>query len=862
MAAIWTLLLAFSTWNQIRISDAGVFKLAQREALVSYNKDLVYRRWATDHGGVYVPVTEQTPPNPYLSHVSNRDITTPAGQHLTLLNPAYMTRQVHELSAEQYGVKGHITSLKPLRPENTPDPWEEKQLQNIHAGKMPTWQISMIADEEHLRMLYPMITEEKCLKCHAHQGYKIGDIRGGISVSVPMANYNATNLQNLKIISLTNSTIWLLGISAIFWIRRYVNRQFGEQGQLREAAEASQKKFQVLFDDAPYGVGIADSESGKILTCNQELLRITGYSEEELIGQPQAKLHPTNGDGNNYSESFKKHLLKPGGTTLVTQVLTKRGELRDVEIKTSRLEMDGKQVLHGFFNDITEQKAITDALRLSEEKFASAFGHAPIMITISNLEDGTYLDANAKFYQVTGFSKEEVIGRTSTELGWITPETREQLIEVLRRDGRAAGMELETRGKDGSVCKCSYFGEIIEVSGQKRLLSLALDITEQRDLEERLLQGEKLQAIGLLAGGIAHDFNNQLSAVLGYAELMELKAQDDQTRSFAQKIKIAAKRAADVTQQLLAFSRKKDSLELPIKIDMLVNEVASILEHSIDKKIRIRKNFDAIHSTVLGDVSQLQNALLNIAINARDAMPNGGELSFKTDLKKLDEKYCQTRPEELAAGTYLQLQITDTGTGIEPENLKKIFDPFFTTKDIGKGTGMGLASAYGTLRSHHGFIEVSSELGIGTTFSLYLPLLIEQDMEAVLDTDSPLPRGEGKILLVDDEELVRKVSSAMLAELGYQVKCFPDGEAAFEYYRSNWRNIDLVILDMIMPKLNGLETYAAMKQVNPAIKVIMASGYSGDKEIEEILQNGILGFVSKPMEHQELASIIARVLKK
>jgi len=860
MAIVWTLLLLFSSWHQINVSSTGVFELAKREALASYNKDLVYRRWAASHGGVYVPVNEQTPPNPYLSHLPHRDITSSAGQQLTLLNPAYMTRQVHNLAEKQYGVKGHITSLTPLRPENKPDAWEAKQLKAIHAGETTHWERAFIDDEEYLRMLFPMITEQSCLKCHAHQGYKVDDIRGGISVSVPLTNYKATQWQNLKIISLTNAAIWLIGLTAIFWIRRYVNKQFNNQVQLRKDAESSQQKFQIMFDAAPYGVGIADIDSGIIKACNQELLKITGYSESELIGQPQTMLHPLNG-ANKYSESFARHRLSPDGTTLLSQIRTKQGELRDVEIKTSRYELDGKQVLHGFFNDITEQKAAVDALRRSEEKFASAFDHAPIMITISDLEDGTYRDANAKFYQVTGFSKEEVLGKSSTELGWISPETRAQLVEVLQRDGRAAGVELETCSKDGTVRQCSYFGEIIEVAGKRQLLSLALDMTEQRELEQRLAQGEKLQAIGLLAGGIAHDFNNQLSAVLGYAELLEMKAQDDQVRSFAQKIKVSAKRAAGVTQQLLAFSRKKDSFEVPIRIDRLINEVASILEHSIDKKISIRKNLNASHCTVLGDLSQLQNALLNIAINARDAMPEGGELSFKTDLKVLDERYCQERPEELVAGTYLQLQVTDTGTGIEPNNLKKIFDPFFTTKEVGKGTGMGLASAYGTLRSHHGFIEVSSQLGTGTTFSLYLPLYMEQEMAQQLGAKLDLQRGEGRILLVDDEELVCKVSSAMLKELGYQVTCFPDGEAAFDYYRDNWRNIDLVILDMIMPKLNGMETYAAMKQVNPEIKAIMASGYSGEKQVEEILQQGVIAFISKPMEHKELASTIARALK-
>lgn len=862
VAIAWSLLLLLATWNQISVSAAGVFELAKREALASYNKDLVYRRWAAMHGGVYVPETEQTPANPYLAYIPDRDITTVDGKHLTLVNPAYMTRQVHALAELQYGVKGHITSLNPLQPLNKPDAWEEAQLRAIDAGKTPRWELSQVKGGEYLRILYPMITEERCLKCHVQQGYEVGDICGGMSVSVPMRQYNATHFENIKAISLANGIIWLLGLSAICWMRFYINKQFSAQNRLRELAEASQEKFQTLFSDAPYGAAVADLNSGEILACNQALLKMTGYNEDELIGQPQAKLHPVNREDRNFSASFVQQRCNPDGEKLITQILTKQGELRDVEIKTNQLQMDGRAVLHGYFNDITEQKAITDALRQSEEKFANVFANAPIMITISNLQDGRYLDANAKFYEVTGHSKEGLVGRTSLELGVITPETRSELIRILEHEGRVVGREMDLCRKDGTPRKCRYYGEIIAIAGEKRLLSLALDTTEQRELEERLQQGEKMQAIGLLAGGIAHDFNNQLSAVLGYAELMQLKTDNEQIKSYAGKIRTAAQRATGLTQQLLAFSRKKETLELPIKVEALINEVASILSHSIDKKITIHKIFAADRSTVLGDATPLQNALLNIAINARDSMPDGGELTFRTELSVLSEADCEMRPEELTPGPYLQLQISDTGSGISPEDLTKIFDPFFTTKKIGKGTGMGLASAYGTLRSHHGFIDVSSELGIGTTFSLYLPLLTDNSLAAPAPSVTPvLPHGQGKILLADDEEMVLQVCSIMLEELGYRVESFPDGEAAFDYYREHWNDIDLVILDMIMPKLNGLETFSAMKHLNPNIRCIIASGYSGEKQAEEILRQGVAAFMSKPIEHRELANTISRILQ-
>jgi len=736
LTAIWTLFMLVLAWQQITTSNAGIMKLAENEAVSSFNKDLVYRRWAAGHGGVYVPVSETTSPSPYLAKIPERDITTPSGRRLTLVNPAYMTRQVHELAQDQYKLRSHITSLNPIRPENAADSWEAERLLAIENGRENNPSVETIDGEEFLRMMFPMKTEKICLKCHEDQGYQVGDIRGGISVSVPLSDFEAAQMANLETIIGADLFLWFLGLGGIGWTRRNINRQFGKLDQVRRAAEASEKKFRRLFDSAP------------------------------------------------------------------------------------------------------------------------------IMMTISDPGKGTYFEVNKKFCEMSGYTREEIVGKSTAEIGWIADDERRRLVAVIKKHGYVDGMEVSACRKDGQIRRCSYFGELLQVDGEERLLLLALDITEHRKLEERVLQAEKMQAIGELAGGIAHDFNNQLSGVLGYADLLLMKTADPKIRDYAQSIKRSAKRAADLTQQLLAFSRKGKYLSLPVQIHQLLHEVVSILEHSLDKRIQIRQILNANPSTVIGDATQLQNALLNIAINARDAMPSGGELQFETHILELDEVFCRARGADISAGNFLLLTISDTGTGIKAEELTRIFEPFYTTKGLGKGTGMGLASAYGTLRSHHGFIDVKSEVGVGTTFSLYLPLPAKTSLRLVEErVRLPIP-GSGRILLVDDEETVRAVGGEMLEELGYQVSCCEDGASAVEYYRQFWPEVDLILLDMVMPKLDGRDAFVAMRDINPELLVVLLSGYSAGKQIQDLLDNGAKAFVSKPFDRVELSYTIAQVLQQ
>jgi len=298
-----------------------------------------------------------------------------------------------------------------------------------------------------------------------------------------------------------------------------------------------------------------------------------------------------------------------------------------------------------------------------------------------------------------------------------------------------------------------------------------------------------------------------------------------------------------------------------VDIHSLIEEVVQLLKRSVDRRIGIKQVLSATPSVTSGDPGQLQNALLNLAINASDAMPNGGDLVFETEVVELSGKYADGVPEEFAPGPYLRIMISDTGCGIPKENLQRIFEPFFTTKEVGKGTGMGLAAVYGTVRQHGGMISVYSEVGHGTTFRMYLPVEEKAARSVRRSPEVTAAPREANILLVDDEDLVRQLARDTLSRLGYNVIVREDGESGLAHFRDHWRDIDVVILDLVMPRMNGAAAYRAMKAINPDIKVLLCSGYTVDGVAKELLADGAQGFVQKPFHPAELSAKVADLLK-
>ncbi|OGV78231.1 MAG: hypothetical protein A3K19_04750 [Lentisphaerae bacterium RIFOXYB12_FULL_65_16] len=446
--------------------------------------------------------------------------------------------------------------------------------------------------------------------------------------------------------------------------------------------------------------------------------------------------------------------------------------------------------------------------------------------------------------------------------GRASAEKAGAMIEAAMREG-AHFFKWTHRRTDGETFPAEVLLTRVKQQGHTYLQATVRDITARERFEARLRQSEKLEAIGQLAGGVAHDFNNQLTAVIGYAEMLCARLDEPNLKRYAEIVHTAAQRAADLTADLLAFAREGQYESVPVDLHQVILETAEMLQRSIDKRIEIELRLHAPAAVVTGDPTQLQNALLNLGLNARDAMPDGGTLTFETRIAPLDTLFCARHPGVLQPGDHLLLTVTDTGHGMSDAVKRHLFEPFFTTKPVGKGTGMGLAAVHGTVGKHQGAIDVSSEVGHGTCFKIYLPLAKTPALPAAPDrTAAAAPLVKLRILVVDDEELVCALASEVLQEAGHTVTTAADGNQALEIYRRHWQDIDLVLLDMMMPKLSGSETFRAMKAINPGVRVILSSGFSLDGDAQAVLSDGALGFVAKPYRRGELLAAIAQVTQR
>lgn len=434
-------------------------------------------------------------------------------------------------------------------------------------------------------------------------------------------------------------------------------------------------------------------------------------------------------------------------------------------------------------------------------------------------------------------------------LGNRTPFDREYMIRRVN-DGAERwvhGLGRLEYGEDGSLVG---------------MIGTIRDITEQKELEQRLRMQDKLEAIGQLAGGVAHDFNNQLVSILGFADLLRSKlVNEPELRAYAENVIQGARRAADLTDRLLAFSRQGKYQIVPVDLHQIIKEVAVVLDRTLDKRIAVTLDLKAKTAITMGDPSQLESALLNLALNARDAMPHGGEIRFSTRIARLRDGGCDRCPFPVKPGEYIRVAVSDTGVGIDPLLQHRVFEPFYTTRSESGGTGLGLAAVYGTATNHHGCVCVQSQPGQGATFRLCLPLSADLRLPTAAPSAvrfEPLPAI--RVLLIDDEASVREAAAAMLRNHGLHVDAFASAVEAIDFYRANRDAVDLVILDMIMPGVGGREAFERLRAINPQVRVVLASGYSLDQEAQELLSSGVSLILQKPFSIDQLLGAVVAAL--
>jgi PAS domain S-box-containing protein len=385
-------------------------------------------------------------------------------------------------------------------------------------------------------------------------------------------------------------------------------------------------------------------------------------------------------------------------------------------------------------------------------------------------------------------------------------------------------------------------------------------------MEQQLRAVYKMEALGQLARGIAHDLNNSLGAISGYVELLKKAnpAGDERTQRYVSMIASAAQRSGGIIHQLLTYARKNHMEIISFDVNEVIADIAKLLESSLDKNIAIVQELGAKDAAIVGDPGQIQNSIVNLAINARDAMSkSGGTLTFKTENIVIDGPFAKSRPYKMTVGYYLMIAVSDTGVGMDKPTLGHLFEPFFTTKEIGKGTGLGLASVYGSLKSHHGYIEVDSEVARGSTFTMYLPVnqtMADNDEETAKTGSAPAPARKQHIMIIDDDRSLVEMLGELLSWLGYSVTPFLTASAAIEYYLIHHHEIDLSIIDWKMPEIDGMECYRRMKAINPRLLALLSTGYCLDDEQQSILNEGVNGILPKPFVSAQLSSAIADVL--
>jgi PAS domain S-box-containing protein len=756
-----------------------------------------------------------------------------------------------------------------------------------------------------------------------------------------------------------------------------VNQDITERRKAEEAVRDSEKKYRALYEEANNPIVMID-EDGRYIDANEAALDFLECGRDELFRKHLWDFSSPDQLENQDSEhaSFMRR------RTLEKQFFF-NGKIKTLLLNVVPIQLKDKFVLYGIGQDISERKRIESSLRESEEKIRLTFNASPDAVNINRLNDGLYVSINEGFTRLTGFTRDDVIGKSSLDINiWHDPADRKKLVEELQKNGFCDNLEAQFRRKDGSLTTALMSARILSLKGRPHIVSITRDISERKkaeaererlllaieqanelvvitdalgiiqyvnpafekitgyseeqaigqnprilksghhdrefyeslwqtvlagrpwtgrlinkrkngtlftlecsispikdrigelenfvwisrditnelELEKRVSQAQRMEAIGTLAGGIAHDFNNLIFPITGLSEmLMEDTASDSPNHENAEEIFKAAKRAGELVRQILSFSRQSDNKKTPIRIQQILKEVLKLTRATIPSNIEITQSLQHDCSLAMADPTQVHQIAMNLITNAYHAVEeNGGKISIsvsETDLAGAGLTGVMPGP-----GKYALLSVSDTGHGIAPADMGKIFEPYFTTKEQGKGTGLGLSVVYGIVKDHGGDIQVVSELGKGSRFDVYLPLMKKEPLSLNPETEAVSSAGSERILLVDDEASIVRLLKQMLERLGYQVKERTSSIEALNAFRAGPDGFDLVISDLTMPNMTGDQLSKELIAIRPDIPVIICTGFSERIDSEKAAALGVKGFLMKPIAKSDIAQMVRKVL--
>jgi two-component system, cell cycle sensor histidine kinase and response regulator CckA len=634
-----------------------------------------------------------------------------------------------------------------------------------------------------------------------------------------------------------------------------LQREVVERRKAAEALKESEERYQLLFRRNPMPMWVFDNDTLAILAVNETAVREYGYSTDEFCAMTIKDIRPPE-ELPLLLNYLSTRDPQKDATGVVTKHRRKDGSVLDVEVFTRPINFDGKQAQLVLASNITERKAAEDRIR----EQAMLLNLAQDAIYVRDME-GRIQFWNPGAEQLFGITAQEALGNVFSQIiGHDDAKAFATAERALLEKGEWSG-ELRKRSRTGQTVIVNSRWTLLrnEAGKGKSVLSINTDITDKKKLEAQFLRSQRMEGIGTLAAGVAHDLNNILAPILMSAETLRWDLTPEEREETIARIEFGAQRGAEIIQQVLTFGRGVDGERVAVRPPDLLLDVGRIVRQTFPKNLTISFETSGSAWPVKGDRTQLHQVMLNLCINARDAMPHGGELWVVAKNVVMDEKAAGQYPPA-KPGSYVMFQVVDTGCGISTSNLERIFDPFFTTKEFGKGTGLGLSTALGIVKSHHGFIAVESELNKGTTFRVYIPAMVETAENAGATTVNPAKvpgRGTGElILIVDDEIEIVATNRKILEKFGYKVLCASDGAEGVAVFAKHRENIDAVLTDIMMPNLDGIAMAHALKELDPGVQIIASSGLDkglkGGGRGEELRKLGVRHFLTKPYSAEKL----------